>query len=315
MSRIDFSSSQVATPGHVKDKNPQFKSKANILARHCSLQIYLERKFVMNPVFVTLIRQPLDLAISMFYWRHQEKRASQSFGYMRKLRTEIPGSFSEQHLHHIDVWASQSALRREEKPEFAVYSLRPQWNWFGDTLQQALAKILSHHFLVGLVQRMDEFLVMLRERLNLSTRFILSVSVNHYRHPKSRDWPATMVTKLNGTSQLQDDWRFFQAATTIFQRQVEEFGKPRLSREVDVFRTVQGNLKRTCDPQGNEHKAAESFMPRCKPGQPGCKFDATRTIACMLTHYDQCRGGHAVGHGHCDREVAQLHRARAGSHG
>ena len=32
VSRIDFSSSQVATPGHVKDKNPQFKSKANILA-------------------------------------------------------------------------------------------------------------------------------------------------------------------------------------------------------------------------------------------------------------------------------------------
>ena len=67
----------VATPEHVRRTTSFHRGKANILSRHCTLMTFVELKFIYRPyLFVTLLREPLSLAVSMFYWKHQEKRAA-----------------------------------------------------------------------------------------------------------------------------------------------------------------------------------------------------------------------------------------------
>ena len=65
------------------------------------------------------------------------------------------------------------------------------------------------------------------------------------------------------------------------------------------------NLRAACDPERKEFRAAERFLPRCKPGQGSCSFDAVATMRCMLEKYDDCDRGKTVnaGSGFCDREV------------
>ena len=54
----------VATPEHVKRTTSFHRGKANILSRHCTLQNFLDLKFVFRPyLFVTLLREPLSLAV------------------------------------------------------------------------------------------------------------------------------------------------------------------------------------------------------------------------------------------------------------
>ena len=67
----------MATPEHVRRTTSFHRGKANILSRHCTLMTFVELKFIYRPyLFVTLLREPLSLAVSMFYWKHQEKRAA-----------------------------------------------------------------------------------------------------------------------------------------------------------------------------------------------------------------------------------------------
>ena len=45
-------------------------------------------------------------------------------------------------------------------------------------------------------------------------------------------------------------------------------------------------LRRACDPEGKEFRAAERFLPRCKPGQGQCVFDADACVKCMLRKHE-----------------------------
>jgi hypothetical protein len=67
-----------------------------------------------------VLRDPLSLAVSMFYWKHQEKRAA-PFKYMRRFRQEDPGAFSDRHRAHIHVFASQDDELRAKLPDYSIY--------------------------------------------------------------------------------------------------------------------------------------------------------------------------------------------------
>ena len=56
-----------------------------------------------------VLRDPLSLAVSMFYWKHQEKRAA-PYKYMKRFRQEEMGAFSDRHRAHIHVFSSQVRL-------------------------------------------------------------------------------------------------------------------------------------------------------------------------------------------------------------
>ena len=95
--------------------------------------------------------------------------------------------------------------------------------WFADTAQNAVKELIEREFLVGLVHRFDQLLVMLRYRLGIPTyRDILALSSNHYRHPKAAQWPRVSMQLLNGTGKIQTDWRFLSAAERIYNRQVSQ---------------------------------------------------------------------------------------------
>ena len=86
---------------------------------------------------------------------------------------------------------------------------------------------------------------------------------------------------------------------------MREFGSARLRRETSVYKHLMRNLRAACDPEGKEFRAAERFLPRCKPGQGSCSFDLAATTRCALEKYDDCSRGSAVnaGSGLCEREV------------
>jgi len=291
----------VATPEHVKKETSFHRGKANILSRHCTLPNFLELKFISRPYFfVTILRDPLSLAVSMFYWKHQEKRAA-PYKYMRRFRQE--SSFSDRHKAHIHVFASQDEELRGKLKDYGIYGYLPQYAWFGDTVKNAIKELVMREFLIGLVHRFDHLVVMLRYRLGVDVRAVLGVTTNHYRHPKAREWPAVSLATLNNTGKLQADWKFMRAAERVYNRQVREFGSARLASEVREYKVLMRNLRAACDPEGKEFRSAERFLPRCKPGQGQCIFDAAATVKCMLQKYDGCAVGTNAGNGHCEREV------------
>ena len=169
---------------------------------------------------IKLVREPLSLAVSMFYWKHQEKRAA-PYKYMKRFRQETPGEFSDRHRAHIHVFASQDEELRHKLKDYEIYGYMPQFAWFADTAQNAAKVLVEREFLVGLMHRFDELLVMLRYRLGIpSYRDIVAVTTNHYRHPKGHQWPPHSLQLLNATGKLQTDWRFLSAAERVYNRQV-----------------------------------------------------------------------------------------------
>ena len=48
---------------------------------------------------------------------------------------------------------------------------------------------------------------------------------------------------------------------------MREFGSARLATEVLEYKAMMRGLRAACDPEGKEFRAAERFLPRCKPGQ------------------------------------------------
>jgi hypothetical protein len=66
----------------------------------------------------------------------------------------------------------------------------------------------------------------------------------------------------------------------LFVAKVREFGSVRLASEVLEYKELMKGLRRACDPEGKEFRAAERFLPRCKPGQVKGKTQTKRKKKC-----------------------------------
>jgi hypothetical protein len=54
----------------------------------------------------------------------------------------------------------------------------------------------------------------------VDVRQLISVTTNHYRHPKGSDWPAVSLAALNATAKMRADYKFFRGAERIYNKQV-----------------------------------------------------------------------------------------------
>jgi hypothetical protein len=68
---------------------------SHIFADHKPLPDYLRRPLVRDPIYITLLRSPLEHACSFFYWNWHDQH----------FRIEPPGNFSRRHLYHLAIFS------------------------------------------------------------------------------------------------------------------------------------------------------------------------------------------------------------------
>jgi hypothetical protein len=132
----------------VADLRDRFPTKRNLFAQHLTLQKYLRNPVVVKPVFITLLRNPLEHACSLFYWNWNTN------GYGKQFRREARGNFSAEHLHFLSIFTRQNAsnvfVQHAGKAINLTY--KHQWEWFGSTPDQAIDNLVTMNFTVGFME-------------------------------------------------------------------------------------------------------------------------------------------------------------------
>jgi hypothetical protein len=127
--------------------NPEgnVSEKVNIVAHHITLQKYLQTGMVDNPVFLTLMRNPLDHACSSFYWNWSGKH----------FRREQPGNFSAEHLLYLSMYSVQNGTKVYDRKLQKELNLKyvGQWEWFSSSSPlEALDSLIRLKFSVGFME-------------------------------------------------------------------------------------------------------------------------------------------------------------------
>jgi hypothetical protein len=136
-----YARENLLSTANIKDKWP---TKRHIFAHHSTLQEYQQNPIVQNPVFLTLLRNPLDHACSCFYWNWNGKQ----------FRRETTGNFSPDHLHYLSVYSRQNGTSvvddRNQKIVNLTYTR--QWKWFANSSMDAIAVFGRLNFTIGFME-------------------------------------------------------------------------------------------------------------------------------------------------------------------
>jgi len=230
----------------------EFQNIASIFAT----KVFLKEE----PIFMTLLRDPLVRAISLFYWSHSRPESVQTSRYStpRAWRRETRGHFSKEHSEHCEVFAQQSDDIN------ILYAISPQFEVFGRSPEEASEVLRKYHVMIGLTEKFDEFVIMVRRRLGIRTiKELIYMSANHYRHPQLNDWPQRLVTLLNNSFPVNSDQKFMNKARAQYMEQVNSFGASRLATEVKTFSGMLDDMRGHCDLRDLENRASRHFMPPC----------------------------------------------------
>ena len=129
--------------------NKQVSEKWDVLAHHITLQKYLQIRSIDNQVFVTLLRNPLDHACSLFYWNWNGKQ----------FRREMVGNFTTAHILYLSRYSRQNRTEvfdDQTKKELNLTYTR-QWEWFSSSSpQEALESLIRLNFSVGFMEGSTE---------------------------------------------------------------------------------------------------------------------------------------------------------------
>lgn len=241
----------------------------------------------MEPtVFITMLREPLERAVALFYWAHRKPESVKTAGQVspRLWRREQKGAFCREHLAHARAFAAQNESLA------ALYRITPMWTSFGADAEDAAAALRRGHFLVGFSDRFDEFVVLLRFRLGWrSLRDALYLSTNHYRAPGPQEWPPAPLAVLNASWPVATDHRFVKLARAHAEEQRRSFSAPRLAREVGALEAVLADVRGHCDPRNSERRPAAQYFPACKHH---CEGHA-RLEACFLARFNSTHSAEA----------------------
>lgn len=264
---------------------PEFEQVASGLALEPHRQGLLRQD---DPVFVTVLREPLERAVALFYWAHRrpESIATARRSSPRLWRREVKGSFSEEHLKHCAAFADQGEGLN------GVYAIAPQWALFGEDPSSAGAALRRAHVLVGFLDRFDELVVMLRRRLGWqSMRDALYLSTNYYRHPGPSDWPRAALEALNASEPVAGDHAFIgEYAAKLYEEQTRTFGVERLRQESESLDSVLDDVRGHCDPRDLEHRGQREFLPACRHHCEGM----AKVSACFGKRFDEQHSAAAV---------------------
>lgn len=112
-------------------RSPLLNKKVDIFAQHSTLPDYLQgSQRVIDPIYISILREPISQAVSLFYWKNQETQMLAIAPEARLYRFENPGNFSKEHVDAIKVFLTQdskvssSSSRRSNNSYSSTNSLK-----------------------------------------------------------------------------------------------------------------------------------------------------------------------------------------------
>jgi len=240
-----------------------------------------------EPMLITLLRDPLERSLALFYWAHSRPESMQTAKTSPRIwRRENKGFFSKEHMEHCNVFAEQSEWQTPK-----IYTIVPQWSLYGESAEEGALVLRNLHVMIGFTDKLEEFLIMLRRRLGLpSIKEVVYLSTNHYRHPSVSDWPLPVVNKLNSSSPLVSDYIFINKAKEQYHEQRRTFGSDRMLKELTSFQHILDDARGVCDLRDLENRGLREFMPPCSRSCEG----HSRLLKCFMKRFDEKHSATAI---------------------
>ncbi len=182
-------------------------------------------KFLSRPcVYVTLLRNPLERLLSMYYQLLRDHSRSHEFiarnhtveEYIQDLNTLRSGFLSAEMLFSDMVLGGLFGRQGHKRKVEWIYALHPQ-----DT--QIIKRRLSNEFmLVGLTERLDDFLFLLCRRMGWRPSALGYVNKTPGRPPAEQELSPDQFGRAN--EMLSAEWELYSHAEKLFQEQWKELG-------------------------------------------------------------------------------------------
>lgn len=197
------------------------REKISVLMGHDGFGLH---ELIPQPcTYITMLRDPIDRVISHYYYVLRSPN-----NYLHQTVVSNQMSLEEY------VSANLSPELDNGQTKYLAGLTTPYLN-FGDyptTILEAAKKNLQEQFIVvGLTERFDETLILLKKALAWQTPFYAKANVSHGRLRK-RDLPADTLKVIAAYNEL--DMELYKFAQAMFEEQIHRHG-PSFSSELRAF--------------------------------------------------------------------------------
>lgn len=168
-------------PRHLMKPSDERRYSANILWLRASWHQVINAEPVRNPVLVTLLRDPYARAFTEYHKAHAMlTKAGSSSGSRSRNDDDTAGGA---HGSYLLAFVKQ---RADDLARFPGLRISPQFTQFGVSVEEALNTLRSHRFLLGLTDKIEELLIMLRRRCGWDLKDVLFLDMRS-EEQKRRD--------------------------------------------------------------------------------------------------------------------------------
>lgn len=189
---------------------------------------YLGRPYA----YVTMLRHPVERFLSQYFFLKRWKEHA-LFPEISSGRMSV-GDFLDS-PHSSDFHNGQSRLLAGDLPPYVHRDRPPDETLFGDPCARALENVRTHGIRVGLTERFDESLLLIRRDIGLRGTPFYVVRNRTQNRPVSGDFPDSLIRRIEERN--RHDLRLFGHFEALLRRRIEEAG-PAFVSEVEAFRRI-----------------------------------------------------------------------------
>jgi hypothetical protein len=264
------------------------EQKSKGVCRGLGYQLWLEQKMIDPFVRVVLVAEPRSRLVSSYFYRKQQAHIS-----------------SEGNIYNVSSAFQEKDLISYALNEFNQDRDAVQWHWLADsTLNGTLGEVISlvlPTFIVGLTDRFEETLLVLREVLGVSSRSILYANLktsagthsnsnsktDQFFRPSYDQLSQETRDFISSVTRQSGDSLFYSHALKQFEAQWSDLnnGLKMMSKELEQYQSLQSELTSQCS---DALSAISSSAVSLKKTLNNPRFVLKDSrIKCMLDGYDE----------------------------
>ena len=232
---------------YVKTMAPEKLAQVKVLMGHEGFGFH--NLFSSPTKYITMLREPVERVISHYYYvlSHPKNRL---YDPVHSQNMDL-ADFVHSGLS-VEVDNSQTKYLAGLETPYLAYGE------YGDELLAQAQKNLQQYFaVVGLTERFDASLLLLKRQLGWQMPFYTRVNVSRNRPPKKQISPS-IVEQIKEYNRL--DLELYQFAKRLFEEQVQQQG-PHFARELKLFQT----LNKLYGRYHYVHRAVSCHMKKLSP--------------------------------------------------
>lgn len=250
----------VAGHNYCGRKGCSSEQKEKGVCKGLGYQPWMEDKMFHPYIRLVLVAEPRSRLLSSYFYRRMQEQVDDD----------------------EDIEFEDDLIKYATK-EFTRDRDAVQWHWLADgtetgTLEDVMETLLPK-FIVGLTNRFDESLILLRNALGVSSRAIMYANLKTSPHMKRPTYD-TLSTKaqevISQVIRASGDDRFYTEAQRMFDKQLLSLGKDVMASELIKFQHLYTQLRQSCDMSSFDSKTSNN--PRYVLRDP--------RVNCMLKQYD-----------------------------